>query len=73
MDTAVKGCECVRRVFAAKRIGADVNMEFGRDIWLEVVTERHWERGYVETSDMGRSWGRKKRGGARDQVGGKRR
>ena len=44
MDTAVRGCECVYRVFVARRTGADVNMEFGRNVWLEVVRERHWER-----------------------------
>ena len=37
VDDAVRGCDCVRRVFVAKRTGADVNMEAGRDVWLEEV------------------------------------
>lgn len=37
VDTAVEGVESVRRVFVAKRTGAEVNMQAGRDIWLEEV------------------------------------
>ena len=48
VDDAVRGCDCVRRVFVAKRTGAEVNMEAGRDVWLEEVrcdgTEREGGR-----------------------------
>ena len=37
VDEAVSGCGCVRRVFVARRTGAAVNMEEGRDVWLEEV------------------------------------
>ena len=37
VDDAVAGCDCVRRVFVAKRTGAQVNMQTGRDVWLEEV------------------------------------
>ena len=43
VDEALRGCECVRRVFVAERTGADVHMQSDRDVWLEEV--RGWERG----------------------------
>lgn len=37
VDTALEGCECVRRVFVAERTGAKVDMKADRDVWLEKV------------------------------------
>ena len=37
VDTALEGCECVRRVFVAERTGGKVDMKAGRDVWLEKV------------------------------------
>ncbi len=37
VDDAVRGCDCVKRVFVAKRTGADVHMKEGQDVWLEEV------------------------------------
>ena len=37
VDDAVSTCDCVRRVFVAKRTGAQVNMVKDRDVWLEEV------------------------------------
>ena len=37
VDAAVEGVEGVRRVFVAKRTGAEVKMQAGRDVWLEEV------------------------------------
>ncbi len=37
VDAAVEGVEGVRRVFVAKRTGAEVRMQAGRDIWLDEV------------------------------------
>lgn len=38
VDEAVHEVEEVRRVFVAKRTGAAVKMESGRDVWLEEVS-----------------------------------
>ena len=37
VDNAVEGVSSVRRVFVMKRTGAEVNMQTGRDVWLEEV------------------------------------
>lgn len=37
VDTALEGCDCVRRVFVAERTGGKVNMMVDRDVWLEKV------------------------------------
>ena len=37
VDDAVSELEGVRRVFVARRTGAEVRMQAGRDIWLEEV------------------------------------
>ena len=37
VDNAVEGADGVRRVFVTKRTGAQVNMQTGRDVWLEEV------------------------------------
>ena len=39
VDAAVEGVGGVRRVFVAKRTGAEVKMNTGRDVWLEEVCE----------------------------------
>jgi acetyl-CoA synthetase len=39
VDEAVEGVGDVRRVFVMKRTGAKVNMQNGRDVWLEEVSE----------------------------------
>ncbi len=38
VDEALKDCDCVRRVFVAKRTGADVPFTEGRDVWLDDVS-----------------------------------
>ncbi|XP_064403228.1 acetyl-coenzyme A synthetase 2-like, mitochondrial [Halichondria panicea] len=35
VDEALKGCDCVRRVFVARRTGAKVPFTEGRDVWLD--------------------------------------
>ncbi len=39
VDEALKDCDCVRRVFVAKRTGAEVPFTEGRDVWLDDVRE----------------------------------
>ena len=40
VDDAVRNVEGMKRVFVSKRTGAEVNMQSGRDIWLEEVFEK---------------------------------
>ena len=37
VDDAVRGVAGVRRVFVAKRTGAEVKMQADRDVWLDEV------------------------------------
>ncbi len=39
VDEALKGCDCVRRVFVARRTGAKVPFTEGRDVWLDEVRD----------------------------------
>lgn len=38
VDEALKDCDCVRRVFVARRTGAEVPFTEGRDVWLDDVS-----------------------------------
>lgn len=47
VDNAVEGVGNVRRVFVMKRTGAEVNMQAGRDVWLEEVCCYYHGGGHV--------------------------
>ena len=38
VDEALKGCDCVKKVYVHRRTGADVNMNSERDVYLEEVS-----------------------------------
>ena len=50
VDSALEGCDYVRRVYVAKRTGAEVNMQAERDVWLDQVRESNHL--YPETTSL---------------------
>jgi len=51
VDEALKSCTCVDRVLVAKRINSEINMEEGRDVWLQPLLEEAYHDYSPEVMD----------------------